>query len=137
VLYNIDGRTTWVVPVIADNGKYQTLALVEADNGHVAIGNPNVGAPAADAFAAYRALFGAPNAGVADARRSGTIDRVGVAGARVLFTLRGDTRIYALAQTDDAAAVLARPGDVVRFDAQPADDGTNVAVHFRDRAFAR
>ncbi len=137
LLYNIENHTTWVVPVIADNGKYQTLALVQAANGHVAIGNPNAGSPAADAFAAYRAIFAdARTSGGVDAARAGTIDRIGMAGTRLFFTLRGDPRIYALAASDDPRTILARSGDRATFDAVPNDDGTYAVQHFRDRNFA-
>src|SRR6202012_5011772 len=37
VLYNVFGANTWVVPIVADNGKYQTTGLVQATNGRVVV----------------------------------------------------------------------------------------------------
>ena len=58
ILYNIAQNNTWVVPAVAGNGKFQTLALVQASGGHVVVGSSSAPAPVADAFAQYRAFLG-------------------------------------------------------------------------------
>lgn len=132
ILSNLYGVNTWIVPLVADSGKYQSLALVEAPNGHVTVGNVNSPEPEIDALAQYRALF---SGGAAERGRTaavnGTIDRIANTGAGVYFTLRGEHRIYRVADPAGVEALLARSGDRVRFD--PQDDAQGfLARNFRD-----
>jgi hypothetical protein len=121
LLYNAYGQNTWVVPLIAETGKYQTVALVQAKNGHVVVGSSSSPSPQNDAFAQYAAFLGIgsePVAASATGERavSGTIDRVAVGpNGTVYLVLRGSRRVYAVEARDDPAALLARPGDRVRF----------------------
>jgi hypothetical protein len=133
ILYNI-GQNTWVVPAVASNGKFQTLALVQAAGGHVVVGNSSSTAPVADAFAQYRAFLdgSAEAATSAGAEIQGTIDRFYAGGNRILFTLRGRREIFALADAGNPAVVLARSGDNVRFTAGAAQDGTSLVREFHD-----
>ncbi len=133
ILYNI-GQNTWVVPAVASNGKFQTLALVQAAGGHVVVGNSSSSAPVADAFAQYRAFLGGSteNSG-AEATLSGTIDRFIATGNRILFTIRGRAQIFTIADPTDASALLARSGDAVRFTATAPQDGTALVREFHDR----
>ncbi|MBD5634071.1 MAG: hypothetical protein IAI49_06290, partial [Candidatus Eremiobacteraeota bacterium] len=79
LLYNAFGQNTWVVPLVAETGKYQTVALVQAKNGHVVVGSSSNPSPQTDAFAQYAAFLGggALSASGGDTRASGTIDRIG------------------------------------------------------------
>lgn len=133
ILYNI-GQNTWVVPAVASNGKFQTLALVQAAGGHVVVGNSSSSAPVADAFAQYRSFLGGSteNSG-AEATLSGTIDRFIATGNRILFTIRGRAQIFTIADPSDAVALLARSGDTVRFTATAPQDGTALVREFHDR----
>ena len=133
ILYNI-GQNTWVVPAVASNGKFQTLALVQAAGGHVVVGNSSSSAPVADAFAQYRAFLGGSteNSG-AETTLSGTIDRFIATGNRILFTIRGRAQIFTISDPSDASALLARSGDVVRFTATAPQDGTALVREFHDR----
>jgi hypothetical protein len=133
ILYNI-GQNTWVVPAVASNGKFQTLALVQAAGGHVVVGNSSSSAPVADAFAQYRAFLGGSteNSG-AETTLSGTIDRFIATGSRILFTIRGRAQIFTIADPSDATALLARSGDAVRFTATAPQDGTALVREFHDR----
>jgi hypothetical protein len=133
ILYNI-GQNTWVVPAVASNGKFQTLALVQAAGGHVVVGNSSSSAPVADAFAQYRAFLGGSteNSG-AETTLSGTIDRFIATGNRILFTIRGRAQIFTIADPSDASALLARSGDAVRFTATAPQDGTALVREFHDR----
>jgi hypothetical protein len=132
LLYFI-GQTTWVVPAVAGNGKFQTLALVAAAGGHVVVGNSSATQPVADAFAQYRAFLGGSAAvGTTEATIAGTIDRIGSEGTRILFTLRGRRQIYAIGDGAGPASVLARSGDAVRFTADPPQDGTALVREFHD-----
>ena len=111
ILYNVYGQTTWIVPLVADTGKYQSLALVQAANGRVVVGNASAASPQDDAFAQYRAVLGGATPGGSRARAgfSGMIDRIASAGAAVCFTLRGDRRIYVVGSGDDPRVVLRGP----------------------------
>ncbi len=133
ILYNI-GQNTWVVPAVASNGKFQTLALVQAAGGHVVVGNSSSSAPVADAFAQYRAFLGGSteNSG-AETTISGTIDRFIATGNRILFTIRGRAQIFTISDPSDASALLARSGDAVRFTATAPQDGTALVREFHDR----
>ncbi len=120
ILYNVYEHNTWVIPLVApDTGKYQTLALVEADNGRVVIGNPLSSVPQTDAFAQYAAMLGVAGmreaSGVAPRTLRGVLDRIATApDGTTYFTLRGDARPYAIAD-GSTAALLARAGDRVTF----------------------
>jgi hypothetical protein len=91
------------VPAVADNGKFQTLALVQAAGGHAVVGNSGAASPAADAFASYRAFLGDRVAGGSGTRIAGTIDRFANAGGRVYFT-----RVSFEAAPDESGALLVR-----------------------------
>jgi hypothetical protein len=118
LLYNAFGKNTWVVPLVAETGKFQTVTLVQANNGHVIVGASGSASPENDAFAQYAAFLHveAP-AGTAHAGLfSGTIDRIGVAPTGIVyFTLRGGRRTFTVDTRDDPSALLARSGDAVQF----------------------
>ena len=133
ILYNI-GQNTWVVPAVASNGKFQTLALVQAAGGHVVVGNSSSTAPVADAFAQYRAFLGgsAENTGT-DTAVDGTIDRIATNAGRIFFTVHGRRQIYTIPDPGSAPVLLARSGDVVHFTAAAPLDGTALVREFHDR----
>ena len=118
ILSNLFGQNTWIVPLVADSGKYQSLALVQASDGHVTIGNVNSPAPEIDALGEYRAFIagGAP-ASVGGTTMQGTIERISNLGSAVYFTLHGEHRIYQIEAPAGPQALLARPGDRVQFSA--------------------
>ena len=137
VLYALFGQNTWVVPAVADNGKYQTLALVQAAGGHVVVGNSGAASAAADAFASYRAYLGDRAAGANGARIAGTIDRFAYANARVWFTLRERRGVYTVVDPATPDVLLARSGDRVSFEASPDESGALLVRDFRDGAIPR
>ncbi len=137
LLYNAFGQNTWVVPLVAETGKFQTVALVQAKNGHVVIGSSSNPSPAADAFAQYAAFLGVPGAAPAGSRAgeralSGVIDRVAASNGTLYFTLRGAKGIFALDAADEPAALLARSGDRVRFRSGSPSGPVTAASAFRD-----
>jgi hypothetical protein len=137
LLYNAFGQNTWVVPLVAETGKFQTVALVQAKNGHVVIGSSSSPSPAADAFAQYAAFLGVPGAvpvaSVAGERvRSGVIDRVAASNGTLYFTLRGAKGVFALNAADEPVALLARSGDRVRFRSGPSAGAIASASAFSD-----
>jgi hypothetical protein len=136
ILYNAYGRNTWVVPLVADSGKYQTLALVQAANGHVIVGSSASRSPQSNAFAQYAAFLGiaaAPAAEDGGRTQSGELDRVATAGTTLYFTLRGSRSVYAFDASNDPRGLLARSGDRVRFSSAPAAGGALPAVRdFQD-----
>ncbi len=130
LLYNAFDQNTWVVPLVAETGKYQTVALVQAKNGHVVVGSSSSPSPQSDAFSQYAAFLGigggtGDRAGASESGGrvvTGTIDRVAtVPNGTVYLVLRGSKRVYAVDTRDDPSAVLARPGDRVRFRERAAD----------------
>jgi hypothetical protein len=131
------GQNTWVVPAVADNGKFQTLALVQAAGGHVVVGNTGASSPAQDAFASYRAFLGDKTAGGASPRISGTIDRFAYAAGRAWFTLRGRRGVYTIVDPDGPDVLLARPGDPVSFETTADENGGRLVRGFTDAALAR
>jgi hypothetical protein len=121
LLYNAFGENTWVVPLVAETGKFQTVTLVEAKNGHVIVGASGSASPEIDAFAQYAAfLHVGPVAGPESSAHAGlfggAIDRIGTAPTGIVyFTLRGSARTFAVDTRDDPSALLARSGDRVQF----------------------
>jgi len=130
LLYDVFNQNTWVVPLVAETGKYQTVSLVQAKNGHVIVGSSSSPKPQDDAFAQYATFLGVAGAPAAPVSSSaltgrGTIDRIATApDGTVYFTLRGSPQMYAIDAHD---ALLVRPGDAVRFRAAaPAGDFARV-----------
>jgi len=143
LLYDVFNQNTWVVPLVAETGKYQTVSLVQAKNGHVIVGSSSSPKPQDDAFAQYATFLGvagAPQAPVLSASLTsgGTIDRIAAGpDGTVYFTLRGSPQMYALDSHDDPSALLVRPGDAVRLHASaPSGDFARVDA-LQDAALAR
>ncbi len=140
ILYTVGGKNTWIVPLVADTGKVQSLALAFAENGHVTVGDPSSPSPQNDALARYTAFLEAtPGASHAERRSlSGVIDRIAPgAGGVVYFTVNGRRTIYRLDVAAGPAVALARPGDRVRFSiaaGEPAPGDVTVG-DFADQAF--
>lgn len=140
LLYNAFGQNTWVVPLIAETGKYQTVALVQAKNGHVVVGASGSASPQDDAFAQYAAFLGGGAAATAariagDRALAGTIDRIATAPTGTVYlTLRGTPGIFTLDAHDAPAALLARPGDRVQFKRGAATGGFAAISGFSDAA---
>ncbi len=139
ILYNVVGQNTWVVPVVSDNGKFQTLALVAAAGGHVVVGDPAAASPADAAFGEYRAFVGDRTAGGASGEIvvSGEIDRFADSGGRIYFTLRGRRGVFTAPDAGQPANVLARPGDRVRVAAVRDAGGLLSVRDLRDDSITR
>jgi hypothetical protein len=138
VLYVLFGQNTWVVPAVADNGKFQTLALVQAAGGHVVVGSSAAASPAEDAFASYRAFLGDRTAaGASTPRVSGTIDRFAYAAGRVWFTLRDRRGVYTIVDPAGPDVLLARSGDRVTFETTRDESGAQLVRGFTDASIAR
>lgn len=137
VLYALYGQNTWVVPAVADNGKFQTLALVQAAGGHVVVGNSGAASPAADAFASFQAFLGDRAGGAARVRIAGTIDRFANTGGRIYFTLREHRGVFTVVDPAEPGLLLARPGDRVSFESTTDETGAQLVRDFRNGALAR
>ncbi len=138
VLYVLFGQNTWVVPAVADNGKFQTLALAQAAGGHVVVGSTTASSPAEDAFASYRAFLGDRTAaGAGTPRVNGTIDRFAYAAGRVWFTLRDRRGVYTIVDPAGPDVLLARPGDKVSFETTRDESGAQLVRGFTDASLAR
>ncbi len=117
VLYNLFGHPTWIVPAVADNGKFQTLGLVLADGGHTIVGSVNAPNPEADAVAQLQAFFAgsepsrrASGSEIGALTRDGVVDRSAVVGDALYVVLRGSRQVYRVDLADPKTA-LTRPGD--------------------------
>ncbi len=113
ILYALFGQNTWVVPAVADNGKFQTLALVQAAGGHAVVGNSGAASPSADAFSSYRRLSGRPRRGHeqrADRRDDRPLRQRGRAG--LLHPARAARRLHRRGpqRSRPAAGPRRRPG---------------------------
>lgn len=134
VLYNLYGEVTWLVPIVADTGKFQTLALVEARNGHVVVGNPSTAFPVQDALAQYQAwVSGLSPATAQGGAQTGVIDRIARTSNALLFTLQRDPTIYVVNDPQQPGELLARQGDRVRIESTPGGpDGERIVVTFQN-----
>ena len=142
LLYNAFGQNTWVVPLVAETGKYQTVALVQAKNGHVVVGSSSSPSPQDDAFAQYATFLGVAGASVAGGPPArperGRIDRIAVApDGTVYLTLQGSHAVYTLDSRDVPTALLARSGDAVTFGAAAEQGGFSHGTEFEDAELAR
>ncbi|HEV2738638.1 MAG TPA: hypothetical protein VGU66_08680 [Candidatus Elarobacter sp.] len=138
VLYVLFGQNTWVVPAVADNGKFQTLALAQAAGGHVVVGSTTASSPSEDAFASYRAFLGDRTAiGASTPRVNGTIDRFAYAAGRVWFTLRDRHGVFTIVDPAGPDVLLARPGDKVTFETTRDESGAQLVRGFTDASIAR
>ena len=137
VLYRLFGQNTWVVPAVADNGKFQTLALVQAAGGHVVVGNSGASSPAQDAFASYRAYLGDRGGANTTARAGGTLDRFAFTNGRAWFTLRERRGLYTIVDASGPDVLLARPGDRVTFEISSDESGAHLVRGFTDTSIAR
>ena len=137
ILYNLFKQNTWVVPAVADNGKFQTLALLQAAGGHVVVGATGASSPAQDAFASYSAYLGDNSTGGASPKISGTIDRFAYANGRAWFTLRGKRGIYTIVDPTSPDVLLARSGDVVTFETTSDEGGGKLVRGFTDTTLGR
>jgi len=141
LLYNAFGQNTWVVPLVAETGKYQTVALVQAKNGHVVVGSSANPSPQDDAFAQYATFLGVAGASAAGGlparAERGRIDRIALApDGTVYFTLLGSHAVYTLDSHDAPAALLARSGDAVSFGAATPQGGFAHVTEFADAELA-
>ena len=137
VLYNLFKQNTWVVPAVADNGKFQTLALLQAAGGHVVVGATGASSPAQDAFASYSAFLGDNSTGGTSPKISGTIDRFAYANGRAWFTLRGKRDIYTIVDPTGPDVLLARSGDMVTFETTSDEGGGKLVRGFTDTTLGR
>ncbi|HZX69121.1 MAG TPA: hypothetical protein VFE70_09570 [Candidatus Elarobacter sp.] len=137
ILYNLFKQNTWVVPAVADNGKFQTLALLQAAGGHVVVGATGASSPAQDAFASYSAYLGDNSTGGTSPKISGTIDRFAYANGRAWFTLRGKRGIYTIVDPTSPDVLLARSGDVVTFETTSDEGGGKLVRGFTDTTLGR
>ena len=142
ILYALLGQKAskgvWVVPAVADNGKFQTLALVDPAGGHVVVGNPSSPFPVQDAFTTYEDELRAGRSAGALTLTTGTLDRVAVVANRILFTIRGEQQIFSILAGLSAGELLARPGDHVTFKVAYRDaDGTSVVRDFSNGSLRR
>jgi hypothetical protein len=131
------GQNTWVIPAVADNGKFQTLALVQAAGGHVVVGNSASASPAQDAFGSFHAYLGDRSPGANGATIAGTLDRFAFAAGRAWFTLRERRGIFTIVDPSGPDALLARSGDRVRFRVSPDEAGAQLVRDFSDGSLVR
>jgi hypothetical protein len=137
VLYTLFGQNTWVIPAVADNGKFQTLALVQAAGGHVVVGNSASASPAQDAFASFQGYLGDRSPGTNGATIAGTLDRFAFTAGRVWFTLRERRGIFTIVDPNGPDVLLARAGDRVRFRVSTDEAGAQLVRDFADGSLAR
>lgn len=120
LLYNIDGKPTWVVSLLDSNNAFQQYSYIEA-GGNGKLDTIALGDNAKDTLDAYRAKF---NGGIPTPKNSssgvntvkkGIIDRVArFDNNNVRFMLKGDNDIYSISVSNSPQAIFLQPNDKVK-----------------------
>ena len=129
VLYNINGRPTWVMTILDSSHAIRGYYYLDAQDQSI-FGSGNNPTSALDSFRQALVSDGetAKNTpGAKNKQVSGMVDRVAVISSKnkVMFTLQGSNIVYTVDTSDYNNANLLRPGDKLSF---KASVGNNQAV---------
>lgn len=136
LLYMIDGKPTWIVSMLDDNGAFMSYVyLLASGNGTqntVAVGND-----AKSTLSKYRSLFDSSTAIPTDKGRilniAGNIYRLNIKGSKISFILNGDSKIYTLSLKEFPEAQFVQAGDNVKFKASIYQNSGNIKSGFEDK----
>jgi len=136
LLYMIDGKPTWIVSMLDDNGAFMSYVyLLASGNGTqstVAVGND-----AKSTLAKYRSLFDSQTAIPTGKGKvlniEGNIYRFNITGNKVSFILNRDSRIYTLSLKEFPEGQFIQIGDNVQFKANIYKESGNVKSEFRNK----
>lgn len=121
VLYNINGRPTWVMTILDSSHAIRGYYYLDAQDQSI-FGSGNNPTSALDSFRQALVSDGtaAKNTpGAKNKQVSGVADRVAVISSKnkVMFTLQGSNIVYTIDTNDYSNANLLRPGDKLSFKA--------------------
>lgn len=121
VLYNINGRPTWVMTILDSSHAIRGYYYLDAQDQSI-FGSGNNPTSALDSFRQALVSDGttAKNTpGAKNKQVSGVADRVAVISSKnkVMFTLQGSNVVYTIDTNDYSNANLLRPGDKLSFKA--------------------
>ena len=121
VLYNINGRPTWVMTILDSSHAIRGYYYLDAQDQSI-FGSGNNPTSALDSFRQALVSDGetAKNTpGAKNKQVSGMVDRVAVISSKnkVMFTLQGSNIVYTVDTSDYNNANLLRPGDKLSFKA--------------------
>jgi len=136
LLYMIDGKPTWIVSMLDDNGAFMSYVyLLASGNGTqstVAVGND-----AKSTLAKYRSLFDSQTAIPTGKGKvlniEGNIYRFNITGNKVSFILNRDSKIYTLSLKEFPEGQFIQIGDNVQFKANIYKESGNVKSEFRNK----
>ncbi|CCI86353.1 hypothetical protein [Lactobacillus gigeriorum] len=125
ILYNINGRSTWVMTILDSTSAIRGYYYLDASNQSI-YGNGTNPNSALERFRQALVNSGAVaqnTPGSKWQKRSGIVDRVAILADshRVMFTLKGNKTIYTINTDDFTSANLLRTGDKVAFKANEVD----------------
>lgn len=125
ILYNINGRPTWVMTILDSTSAIRGYYYLDASNQSI-YGSGNTPTIALERFRQSLVNSGATaqnTPGSKWVKRSGSVDRVAILSDshRVMFTLKNSKTIYTINTDDFASANLLRSGDKVSFKANIVD----------------
>lgn len=121
VLYNINGRPTWVMTILDKSNAIRGYYYLDAQDQSI-YGNGDTPTSALDAFRQALVNNGATAKNTPGAKEQtikGTVDRSAVISSKnkVMFTLQGSNTVYTVNTNDYDKANLIRPGDNLSFKA--------------------
>ncbi|WP_278837929.1 hypothetical protein [Ligilactobacillus saerimneri] len=121
ILYNINGRPTWVMTILDKSAAIRGYYYLDAQDQSLH-GNGDTPTAALDAFRQSLTESGAKVANTPGAKLqvvTGTADRVALVTNKnkVMFTLKDSATVYTVDTNDFAQANLMRPGDKLKFKA--------------------
>ncbi|MCC4459628.1 hypothetical protein [Limosilactobacillus reuteri] len=121
VLYNVNGRPTWVMTILDSSHAIRGYYYLDAQDQSI-YGSGNNPTSALDAFRQALVNNGATarnTPGTKQKNIQGTVDRSVVVSDKnkVMFTLQGSNTVYTVNTNDYAKANLIRPGDKLEFKA--------------------
>jgi hypothetical protein len=136
LLYMIDGKPTWIVSMLDDNGAFMSYVyLLASGNGTqstVAVGND-----AKSTLVKYRSLFGSstaiPTGKGKTTNIEGKVYRLNISGSKVSFILNGDPRIYTLSLKEFPEGQFIQSEDNVRFKANIYQKSGDVKSEFENK----
>lgn len=119
VLYNVNGRPTWVMTILDNSHAIRGYYYLDAQDQSI-YGSGNNPTSALDAFRQALVNNGATNKNTPGSKEkavSGTVDRVAVVSSKnkVMLTLQGSNVVYTVNSNDYDKANLIRPGDKLKF----------------------
>lgn len=136
LLYMIDGKPTWIVSMLDDNGAFMSYVYLLA-SGNGTQSTVAVGTDAKSTLAKYRSLFDSstaiPTGKGKISNVEGNIYRLNINATKVSFILNGDSKIYTLSLKEFPKGQFVQAGDNVKFEANIYQKSGDVKSEFENK----